>query len=103
MIKSTEEFIQKNDNKGTFIYNTNYQEAIQQTVQYIETLLDKIDNKNGKVVITDKNVFRDTSISYYIKDNLSNLLTKETIIKPKDYIINKLNNEIMNSKKKWPV
>lgn len=68
-----------------------------------KALLKLIDNKDGIVVIKDNEVFNYEYINYFISDSDDNLLGEVIQIKPKEFIINLLNNEVLFNKKKWAV
>lgn len=68
----------------------------------IKLLVKSVKNTSGFVEHLDYNIFKFEDISYYLEDdsgNKSNIIK----IKPKDYIINKLNNDILVNRKKWYV
>ena len=56
--------------------------------------------KMGEISFLDKNVFVYDEINYILKNELEQ---KEIKIRPKDYLVNLLNNEIVSGKKKWYV
>lgn len=64
-------------------------------------LLDTISNQSGIVEILDENIFKYSEVSYYIEDDTSK--SDEINIRPKDYLINIMNKEILDQKKKWYV
>lgn len=66
-------------------------------------LIDSIKEKNGKQVIIDNNIFKYDEIEYYITNENNELISKTIKIRPKDYLINLLNNEVLSNKKKWLV
>ncbi len=57
-------------------------------------------NKLGHIDYFDNNIFNFNEICYVLSDNEKEEQIK---IRPKDYIVNKLNNQIKTSKKKWYV
>ncbi len=65
--------------------------------------LDTIYGQNGKVLIKDNDIFRLDNIEYYIADSNNEIISDIKKIRPKDFLINMLNNEILSSKKKWLV
>lgn len=67
-----------------------------------ETLLRTIKEQSGDVNIVDSNIFKDDQIEYYILDNQNNR-SNSIEIRPKDYIMNYLNSQIISGKKKWYV
>lgn len=81
----------------------NIEYYIYKSVNNQKTLLEKINNTNGDITIKDSNIFNFSQIKYIIEDSNENPLCSNIVIRPKDYIINKLNNEILNNKKKWAV
>ena len=50
------------------------------------------------IELTDKDVFNYEEITYIVK---SDDLYEEITIRPKDYLINLINNEITSGKRKW--
>jgi len=59
---------------------------------------------SGKVItINDYNIFKHDEIIYYIADSKKNVLSKEVKIRPKEYLISLLENELISTKKKWYV
>lgn len=67
-----------------------------------EKILETIKEKNGDIIFNDYNIFKYSEIEYFIKSN-NETISNSQIIKPNDYLINQLNNEISSSKKKWYV
>ena len=74
---------------------------IKQTNTNTETIAN-IEETNEKIIIADKNIFNYEEIEYYVVEN-NEVVSEKIKIRPKDYIINQLNNEIMSGKKKWSV
>lgn len=68
-----------------------------------KVLLGAIKEQNGKKIIYDKDIFNYETIEYFITDENGHLLSEIKKIKPQDYLITLLNNEILSSKKKWLV
>ncbi len=66
------------------------------------TTLQEVKEKSGKITILDNDAFKYNQITYYVVDN-NNQTSKQITIKPKDYLINQLNNEVLSNKKKWYV
>lgn len=66
-------------------------------------LLKTIQEQNIFVELLDHDVFRFETIKYYIKDENGNNIGEMKQIKPQEFLINELNNEISSSKKKWLV
>ncbi len=66
-------------------------------------VLYEISEQSGEFEILDNEVFSDFSIDYYITDSDGNILTKTVTIRPKDYLITQLTNEVLISKKRWAV
>ena len=69
----------------------------------VSNFVDIIKENNGVVNINDNNIFSHKTIGYYITKEDNELLGEKVFIKPKDYLINLLNNEILTTKKKWLV
>ena len=57
----------------------------------------------SRKTVNDYNIFKHDEIVYYITDANNNLLTQEIKIKPKEYLIGILENELISTKKKWYV
>lgn len=51
-----ESFIQQNDNNGKFIYNTNYQTAVDDTAAYIKSILPKSSDSQYVIVGSENNI-----------------------------------------------
>lgn len=67
------------------------------------TLLETVREKNGQILIEDNDVFIYDTIEYFITDSSDALISDIKKIRPKDYLITLLNNEVLSSKKKWLV
>ena len=65
-----------------------------------DEILSQIKDVSKVIELTDKDVFNFEEITYIVK---SDDLYEEITIRPKDYLINLLNNEILNGKRKWYV
>ncbi len=65
------------------------------------SLLGTVKDNVGTIEIEDKDIYNYDEISYYIieGENCSN----NVVIRPKDYLINLLNNEFLSGKKRWLV
>ena len=63
-----------------------------------EKVLSNIKNTSKVIEIIDKDIFNHEEITYIVK---SDDLHEEITIRPKDYLINLINNEITNGKRKW--
>ena len=68
-----------------------------------KSVITTIKDQTGLININDKDIFIYDYIEYSIEDEQGNLISKSVKIKPQDYLINLLNNEIISSKKKWLV
>lgn len=66
-----------------------------------EFLIKEISDTNGLTIFQDKNIFKNENIDYYIKNENNVIISKIYNIKPKDYIVNLLNNNILA--KNWYV
>ena len=64
------------------------------------SVLGEYTEKSGKICCEDNNIFAFDEITYILKSGSEQ---KEIKIRPKDYLINSLNNEILSNKKKWYV
>jgi len=58
----------------------------------------EIKEKSGNIEFLDSEVFKEKEIEYFILDSNGNLLDSVKI-RPKDYLINQLNNEVLQNKK----
>ena len=68
------------------------------------TLLFKsVSNENGHINLQDYDIFKYDEIEYYVASENGEILTDFVKIRPKDYLINTLNNELVSTKKKWYV
>ena len=76
---------------------------IYKTINGTTTLLECIKNKNENVTINDYNIFKYDTIEYHIEEQNFNIISEKITIKPKEYLINYLNNELLSNKKKWYV
>ena len=65
--------------------------------------IQEISNTCDQVRVCDGNVFNHEEIEYYITDENGKIISQIVKLRPKDYLINQLNNEIISSKKKWLV
>lgn len=65
-----------------------------------DSVLNEYSEKSGKICCVDNNIFSFDEITYVLKTENEQ---KEIKIRPKDYLINLLNNEIVTNKKKWYV
>lgn len=68
-----------------------------------QSLLNQIKETIGQVEIHDNNVFAFDEIEYYITNNQNEIISSKIKLRPKDFLMNLLNNEIVSSKKKWLV
>lgn len=64
-------------------------------------LLSTIKNSDDLYQQIDKDVFNYEEIEYFVKDEKDNLISEIYKIRPKDYLVNMLNNEILSGKNKW--
>lgn len=83
------------------VKNMNY--SIYRKINDNEYLLTNVKDSNDIYSIIDNNIFNYNEISYYVKNSNSEIISEIITIKPKDFLINTLNNEILNNKKKWYV
>jgi len=65
-------------------------------------LLDSVREKQGLICIKDNDVFNYNLVEYLITDQNENILDAISV-KPKEFLITLLNNEIFSNKKKWLV
>lgn len=64
-------------------------------------LLATIKENGNEFCYLDNQIFEYNNIEYYLEDNSNTCISETCKIKPKDYLINKLNNEIYSGKRKW--
>ncbi len=64
------------------------------------TLFEKISEKSGKIELVDNDVFSFEEVKYTLKTDGEE---KSFTLRPKDFLVNLLNNEIILGKKKWYV
>ncbi len=62
------------------------------------SILAEFSEKSGEICCEDNNIFSYDEITYVLKTPSEQ---KEIKIRPKDYLVNLLNNEIISNKKKW--
>lgn len=67
-----------------------------------KVLLNKIQNCETAITIRDKNIFDKDNITYYIEDSNGKIISEIKSIRPKDYLIGLVDNQILN-KKKWSI
>lgn len=66
-------------------------------------LLLEVKNTNKVITFNDKNIFKDDEIEYFLEDYSNSIISEKIKIRPKDFLINYLNNEFLSTKKKWYV
>ena len=66
-----------------------------------QTIIKQIIDSDGEVIIKDHDVFRYDELSYFITDENNQIISEIKKIRPKDYLISLLTNNIINNKKKW--
>lgn len=83
-------------------FNTNLANtyAIYKETKHNKMLLKDITNSSGEINIIDPDIYSYNEITYYVISN--NNVSNTVKIMPKAYLINKLNNEILSNKKRWP-
>lgn len=65
-----------------------------------QKILFEVKEKSGEIKYLDGDAFKEKEIEYCIVDSNGKVL--DTVkIRPKDYLINQLNNEVLNNKKRW--
>lgn len=100
------EFVVNVDQTGaTISFETKRNEKykiIKQT-NNMKSMIKAIENENGCWFFKDNDVFQFDNIEYYITDDNDVLISEIIKIRPKDYLINYYNNEILSKKKKWLV
>ena len=86
----------------SFTAKKNKEYKLYKTVNEKDILLESISEKSGIINILDSNIFKYNEITYYLIDEQNNV-SEKIEIKPKDYLMNSLNNQIKNNKRKWYV
>lgn len=81
-------------------YNT--YKIVKKTAQETE-ILAILDETNGSFELLDSNIFSHHKIEYYLTDLNGEMISEIITIRPKEYLITLLNNEILSNKKKWLV
>lgn len=66
-------------------------------------IIAEVNEYSGTYSMLDNNVFQHDKISYYIINEQDEIISEIVEIRPPDYLINLLNQEILGSKKKWSV
>lgn len=84
-----------------FIARRNQEYSIIKIVDNKETIINNVKEQSGEINFLDTDIFNYSKITYCIKSN--NLESNKLEIYPKDYLINQLNNELLNNKRKWSV
>ncbi len=90
----------------SFIAQRNYKYKIYKKTSNSYELLKEINSKKDIQKVTDKNVFKFDTISYYIEvysDKTKIYTTDEKVIKPKSYLMKIAENEILNNGKKYAI
>ena len=77
--------------KKNLIYNLFKNNQIIATIKDSSTPFNLIDN----------DIFNHTEIEYYLKNEKDEIISEQIKIRPKDYLINMLNNTISSGKYKW--
>ncbi len=95
--------IQKNGAKICFEASKIYEYYIMKKTNSSIINIGKISNNNNMVEFIDNDIFRFDEIEYYITNKNSDIISESIKIRPKDYLINILNSEIISGKKKWLV
>ncbi len=87
---------------ANIIFNTknNHEYKIIKIADGNESLLQTVTDHFGEYLYTDKNIFKYAEICYKIVVDGKETCTT---IRPKDYLINKLNNQFLTGKSKWYV
>ena len=67
------------------------------------TLISQVNNNSGLTSYLDRDVFSYDEVDYLIQDETKQVLNKSFKVRPKDYLINLLNSELLSGKKKWYV
>lgn len=84
--------------KLSFYAKRNQTYNVYKKINEQEYLLKEVSSRDDFVIIQDKDIFKTYEISYYIKDASNTLISDIVTIKPKDYLVNMLNNAIIDNK-----
>ena len=85
------------DAKKYYIYN------IYRKDKKGKKLIKQIKEQNGEITFKDNDVFNFEEIEYFVTNENDVLISEIKTIRPKDYLITLLDNEILQSKKNWLV
>ena len=94
------------ENVGSLTITTNYENMIfkiYKVANNTHVLLKEVTDYNESINVCDYNIFNYDEVEYYITNQEDLKITDSIKIRPKDYLINKLNNELLSTKKKWCV
>ncbi len=89
--------------KITFKANKAQNYKIMKKTNNSTSVLAEIKEQSGDIEIVDYDVLAHSSIDYYILGNNDKKLSESVTIRPKDYVITELTNEMLISKKRWAV
>lgn len=100
--QSNAELIVNLNKTGSYLYfeaqkYNNY--VILKTADKVESILENICEKSGNVEIYDNNIFKYNEIIYTLMENDKIITTAK--IRPKDYLINLIESQMLNGKSKW--
>jgi len=86
----------------TFDAKKNRIYLVHKRINGVDSILQEISDTNNASLI-DYEIFSSEEIEYYITDENGEVISNSVTIRPKDFIINRLNIEILSNKKKWYV
>ncbi len=95
--------LQKNGAKLYFEPKKNKEYKVIRKINNVEEIFAEIIDTDNDIELLDNNIFNYESVSYYIKDFNNQIISDIVEVRPKDFLVNLLNNEILNGKKKWLV
>ena len=87
----------------SFFAEKNKSYKIYKVANNTHVLLKEVTDYNESINVCDYNIFNYDEVEYYITTHEDLKITDSIKIRPKDYLINKLNNELLSTKKKWCV
>lgn len=85
------------DSKKNKIYN------VYRKYNNNKKLIQSIKDSSGNIQLKDTNIFSFDSLDYFIENEKGEVISEIKTVRPKDYLVNLLNNNITNGKHKWYV
>lgn len=93
--------LDKNGAKLSFKAQKNKTYMLYKKIGNETSLIATINELTGNYEIIDNNIFNYDEIEYFIKDENDNFLSEVHKIRPKDFLVTMLNNQIFSGKNKW--